>query len=530
MNLYLLFALVYVRIHSLVTTKTYAIPELFSYLEYGEMIAFMQELQQTYPDVVRMFVAQDKYKLPLPPELKCPKDSKHPRRNLLSCKQYVLHVTNHSKNDNIYRPEIFISGALHGNERVGPIASVELVALLAEGAYAHAGKPHSANRNVNNQITRQWLHYLVNTRNIFVIPMTNAYGFAHNVREEKKNDPNRDFSVLNAPKCMETMTARIINELWRDHVFELAITFHGGTQSITYEWGSPDHYVQGRSQKSPDHSGLMSLAETLALYGGAFEDGSLYQTGTMNDVVYGVRGGMEDWSYAASWENDVLKASGKSLPFAACRPSGFGGYAKAKTIYNNVTHRTAMMLIETSDAKEPLPETLGDYADLYDTNLDYYYHQDAYKPVGHVTRNVRVALMIIEMARPYVRWLSLPNASQSSRREKEISSFISVDTFITENNLSREDIQFPSCPVSEDTDVVQCDSVDCSVNFSSLSTKVHLFMAWEVLGAFTVDETYLGISSTSDFKKALFRTKSQSGITRYLRILLSEVHECDVFP
>jgi len=28
-----------------------------------------------------------------------------------------------------------------------------------------------------------------------------------------------------------------------------------------------------------------------------------YRTGAITDVVYGVEGGMEDWAYAAGWEN-----------------------------------------------------------------------------------------------------------------------------------------------------------------------------------------------------------------------------------
>ena len=30
-----------------------------------------------------------------------------------------------------------------------------------------------------------------------------------------------------------------------------------------------------------------------------------YEYGTMTDVVYEVAGGLEDWSYAAGWENEI---------------------------------------------------------------------------------------------------------------------------------------------------------------------------------------------------------------------------------
>ena len=34
---------------------------------------------------------------------------------------------------------------------------------------------------------------------------------------------------------MQTVAARAINEVFRDHIFRLAITFHGGANVIAYE-------------------------------------------------------------------------------------------------------------------------------------------------------------------------------------------------------------------------------------------------------------------------------------------------------
>ncbi len=42
---------------------------------------------------------------------------------------------------------------------------------------------------------------------------------------------------------MQTFVARALNELWLEHLFQLAVTFHGGMQAIAYEWGSPNHEV-----------------------------------------------------------------------------------------------------------------------------------------------------------------------------------------------------------------------------------------------------------------------------------------------
>ncbi|CAM9459879.1 unnamed protein product, partial [Ectocarpus sp. 13 AM-2016] len=37
------------------------------------------------------------------------------------------------------------------------------------------------------------------------------------------------------------LSVRSVNEVWREHAFQLAVTFHGGMVGMAYEWGSPDH-------------------------------------------------------------------------------------------------------------------------------------------------------------------------------------------------------------------------------------------------------------------------------------------------
>ncbi|KUG00023.1 Tetratricopeptide repeat protein 38 [Phytophthora nicotianae] len=105
---------------------------------------------------------------------------------------------------------------------------------------------------------------------------------------------------------METTAARALNELWRDHLFQLGITFHAGRECITYEWGAKNHVKEsGKSDKSPDNLSQQQLSRVMSRFGGKFEDSAqYYPDGTMNDVVYAVDGGMEDWGYAASWENE----------------------------------------------------------------------------------------------------------------------------------------------------------------------------------------------------------------------------------
>ena len=68
---------------------------------------------------------------------------------------------------------------------------------------------------------------------------------------------------------MVTACARAINEVWRDHLFQLAITFHGGMEAIAYEWGSPNH--MSHNSQSPDEVAQSTMATAMAKYAGAFK-------------------------------------------------------------------------------------------------------------------------------------------------------------------------------------------------------------------------------------------------------------------
>ncbi|EQC26892.1 hypothetical protein SDRG_15315 [Saprolegnia diclina VS20] len=441
--------------------------DVFAYRTYAEMVATMKTLNATSPGLVDLFVAQDRYNLPYPPELQC-EEVNAPA----PCKQYVLRITNESTLT-ADRPQVFFSGALHGDERVGPQATIELALLLASFADAYVTAPSN---DASVRSTQEWIWRLVNTRAVYLMPMTNAFGYFQHTREENGVDPNRDYNYKADGRCMEAMTSRAVNEVWRAHLFQLAVTFHGGMRCVTYEWGSPNHMTSGRSERSPDDTSQVQLGDALARFAGPFADGTYYPTGTMNDVVYGVYGGMEDWAYAASWEN----AFASEPVFTPCTPSQYGGYPSDKTVYNNATHRAVNILVETSDAKQPSPSSLGAKRSIYSADLQAL----ALSPEGHVPQNVRLGLLLIDMVQPYVRWLSTT----------------------TEWNTV-------AAPVAGPTDVV----VDCLLGDDCLVsvTTTHLRLGWEVLGSFQVDATFVQVSSDPEFPASTTQTyPSHQGRTR----------------
>lgn len=481
----------------------------FKYRTYAETVAYLLELNASYPEVLSVSVAQETYGLPYPKELMCVIDDATGAEE--PCKHFLVHLANHSTlADDASRPEVFVSGALHGNERVGPIATVELLALMAKFStwYAHPetfAEETDGDTDGVSLNTMRWVHELVNARSVFATPMTNAWGFAHDKREELTVDPNRDYNYMRSGgECMTAMTSRVVNEIWRDHVFQMAITFHGGTRAVSYEWGSPDHYLKGdstRSEKSPDHTAQFQLANTLATFAGAFSDGQLYPTGTMNDIVYGVTGGMEDWAYAASWENDFYKKDDEK-PFKACKPKTFGGYPEDKTVYGSVTHRAFNMLVETSNSKEPKESELGGFDDLYRTEVDFFREDDAIR-VGHVTRNVRLALMMIEMVQPLVRWVD--SGVDAYNQSKATSAFPSSAMYITDyDQVIKMGCGTSTTSTSTSSSLpltVACGSLNCTVDLSTTtSDTVNLQLAWEVLGSLTVDKTNVQLATSPTFE------------------------------
>lgn len=406
----------------------------FKYRTYSQIVDSILALEAKYPQYVEVFTAQDRYGLPVRSELQCTRNG-----TSVPCLHYVVKITDEASLPDPARPEVFFSGALHGDERVGP----QTVTALAELLASHASRPDG----------NPWIKRLVQTRTIVIMPTTNAYGYNRNTRAELRVDPNRDFNYNVGSTCFRTMVARAVNEVWRDHLFQLAITFHGGIESISYEWGSVNHQLpRGGSDKSPDDRGQLFMARGISRFGGKFEGSNkYYQDGAINDIVYAVNGGMEDWGYAASWENEFTAPQ----PVGVCRPTTFGGYPAEKSVYNNATHRAFNILIETSNSKQPTEAALGNDASLSDAALADYL--PATQTIGHVPRNVRISLMYIDLVQPYVLWKSSPTTGQAGTT---------------------------------------------------------LTFDWEVLGAITVDATQVQVSRTLDFS-AVETSAVQSGVTKW---------------
>lgn len=157
---------------------------------YDEIADKLLSYESNYPNIFELQRGSDKYNIKFPTDkghsVEC--SQKHPQ-----CEFYITITTNfESWKSNLDRPQLFFSGALHGNERVGPTTLVETIDYL-----------------LVNYETDPWINHLINNRVIIMTPMTNAHGYAKNRREENGDiDPNRDFPIdlTNSDACMQSLT------------------------------------------------------------------------------------------------------------------------------------------------------------------------------------------------------------------------------------------------------------------------------------------------------------------------------------
>ena len=356
-----------------------------------------------YPNLIQVTTSQEAYDLPTAgTDEDCPfnTDSDGCLNYVATIQDYITYPPNSEAGKRL--PEVLLSGCLHGNEQVGPSAVMETAALLLEAASCTAyprwsvkdQSPTEWENDLNRarecrqewkdygyeDWQREWLARLVATRRIVIIPTANALGYYQNVREENRIDPNRDFpyDLTDPTQCMQTIAGRTINEVFREHIFQMSLTFHAGMEVVGYEWGAPTY----KGGLSPDDVAQSQIGNAYSRFGGGFATSRPYNTGPMNDVVYPVRGGMEDWAYAGSWDPQRV---------VQCQPKTYGEYPASQTKYDDATLRAFNMLVETSNNKMP-KEYLGSTVDVLSATQ---------AENGHIARNLRLALLAIELVQPW---------------------------------------------------------------------------------------------------------------------------------
>lgn len=142
----------------------------------------LEELAEVYPDFVHMTTAQERYGLATAgSEEDCPfHDAVGCLNFILTIQDFVTHPEGSESSARL--PEVYWSGSLHGNERVGPTAVMHAASLLLEAAFCEA-LPRTLQEEELARTCRQalqekgiddydrkWLARLVSTRRIVMTP------------------------------------------------------------------------------------------------------------------------------------------------------------------------------------------------------------------------------------------------------------------------------------------------------------------------------------------------------------------------
>ena len=128
--------------------ETAGLGGIFRYRSYGATVAELQRLAKQRPDLAKLWSTQERYGLQSAGVCEG-----------APCMNWVLEVTDHATlGQNAERPDLLISGALHGDEQVGPVTTIELARWL-----------------IQRYDTDEWARRLVQTRRLLLVPMTNAW-------------------------------------------------------------------------------------------------------------------------------------------------------------------------------------------------------------------------------------------------------------------------------------------------------------------------------------------------------------------
>ncbi len=263
------------------------------YHPYHEVVQDMESVAENHPDIVRLYNLTEEYGVPLT----------HQNRSVLA-----LRITDPDGDSS--EPEVLITGCHHAREWISVEVPLYFIHYL-----------------VDNYGTDPYVTYLVDNRDIWIIPMVNPDGYikswaqndrANNGSGWRKNcrdnngdgkidgndgvDPNRNYGykwgyddsgsspnptrlTYRGPSPFSEPETQAIRALSLDKDFDVVIHYHSYMNAILYPWAYAD-------LDTPDHETFVRLAKQMALYNGYVYGNS--KSGT----VYNCNGEATDWHYA----------------------------------------------------------------------------------------------------------------------------------------------------------------------------------------------------------------------------------------
>ena len=144
------------------------------------------------------------------------------------------------------------------------------------------------------------------------------------------------------------------------------------------------------------HRGVDESILRCVLICGILEIGGRYDVGSTSEVVYPVRGGLEEWGYAASWFNRYNKV--KTVP-KVCENN-------IPVVITEGSNRCLVFLVETENKKKPPKSSLGDNRDVFliSENTRDFWIPVLMRQMTVVLDVLRPYSMIVGVSSERVRW------------------------------------------------------------------------------------------------------------------------------
>lgn len=298
---------------------------------------------------------------------------------------YYVRITNESQG--LHKPEVLFLGSPHGDETAGTIGMYWFTDWLMRQAY----HPDFDNPE------RDWYQWIIDNREIYLEVSHNPYGFDHIQRGDYNGwDLNREADYHgpgpNTGGIWASVNGLTLKRFIDNHLIRIGTDFHGGVRMLLYPWSSTYDAITGTSPLSnmtythapPDFYYYDVTSLRVGNYIGDF-GGDLNPTncGTIPDTVgYEAPGAIAPWAYGADIQENPAEDQWVSN-------EKFGNYPGAGILW---------ITPELSVIKNPSEITMGSDQIL-----------------GYGTEVRRFLLHQIDLAQPYIWWLSPTNNSLYSR-------------------------------------------------------------------------------------------------------------------
>ncbi|PPS92624.1 Uncharacterized protein GY17_00003381 [Cryptosporidium hominis] len=328
---------------------------MFKYKSYIQHLNLLEELETKCSNIMKIYKYNSEKGLYCG-ESKC---------------QY-LHIKLGISNINYDVPNILFISGIHGDEKLGVEIATEFISSICDQYINH--------NNIG-------IKYLLSTRNIWIIPIANPWGFYHNKRTEEEIDVNRDFPSKSGENCLQSESSKMIYNLFNLKSFVFVAALHGGLKSISYGNGYFDDIDENNKIFEFIAKDLQASAGKILNNNDIHKLNYFYdQIGNIAKTVYPIKGGFEDWSLYGYNVSHILCSDYIQKSHSANK----GG--------------SLTFLIETDHQKTPNQDTLGSKSDLFSLiDLDKLSIQPS-----HITRNIRMLLKLTEYTYPDIIFFNKP--------------------------------------------------------------------------------------------------------------------------